>query len=170
MPMLKESTCQCRRYRRKWVPSLGGEDPLEEEMATHSSILSWQIPGGCNPWGCKEWDMAKHTHTDIIHSSFGIAGEAFRCVSTVLPSSLMQRESSWQSHSSVWRASLPFSHASPPTQVFHLLHWGSNFPSLQFRVEGMGGGDSGEQLGPITSHCKSWGDVVDRVMHRACPS
>ena len=27
-----------------WVPSLGQEDPLEEEMATHSSILSWKIP------------------------------------------------------------------------------------------------------------------------------
>ena len=26
------------------VQSLGGEDPLEEEMATHSSILSWRIP------------------------------------------------------------------------------------------------------------------------------
>ena len=27
-----------------WVPSLGQEDPLEEEMATHSSILAWRIP------------------------------------------------------------------------------------------------------------------------------
>ena len=27
-----------------WVPFLGGEDPLEVEMATHSSILSWEIP------------------------------------------------------------------------------------------------------------------------------
>ena len=27
-----------------WVPSLGQEDPLEEEMATHSSILGWKIP------------------------------------------------------------------------------------------------------------------------------
>ena len=27
-----------------WVPSLGGEDPLEEDMATHSSILAWRIP------------------------------------------------------------------------------------------------------------------------------
>ena len=27
-----------------WVRSLGGEDPLEEEMATHSSILAWEIP------------------------------------------------------------------------------------------------------------------------------
>ena len=26
------------------VPSLGGEDPLEEERATHSSILAWEIP------------------------------------------------------------------------------------------------------------------------------
>ena len=27
-----------------WVPSLGREDPLEKEMATHSSILAWEIP------------------------------------------------------------------------------------------------------------------------------
>ena len=27
-----------------WVPSPGWEDPLEEEMATHSSILPWKIP------------------------------------------------------------------------------------------------------------------------------
>ena len=27
-----------------WVLSLGGEDPLEKEMATHSSILAWRIP------------------------------------------------------------------------------------------------------------------------------
>ena len=27
-----------------WVQSLGQEDPLEEEMATHSSILAWEIP------------------------------------------------------------------------------------------------------------------------------
>ena len=26
------------------VPSLGGEDPLEEEMATHSTVLAWRIP------------------------------------------------------------------------------------------------------------------------------
>ena len=27
-----------------WVQSLGGEDPLEKEMATHSCILAWRIP------------------------------------------------------------------------------------------------------------------------------
>ena len=28
-----------------WAQSLGQEDPLEEGMATHSSILAWRIPG-----------------------------------------------------------------------------------------------------------------------------
>ena len=32
-----------------WVQSLGGEDSLEEEMATHSSILAWRIPGTGEP-------------------------------------------------------------------------------------------------------------------------
>ena len=27
-----------------WVQSLGWEDPLEEEMATHSHVLAWEIP------------------------------------------------------------------------------------------------------------------------------
>ena len=30
--------------RETWVQSLGGEDPPEKEMATHSSILAWRIP------------------------------------------------------------------------------------------------------------------------------
>ena len=30
--------------RETWVQSLGWEDPLEEEMATHSSTLTWEIP------------------------------------------------------------------------------------------------------------------------------
>ena len=33
------------------VPSLGWEDPLEKEMATHSSILAWRIPGTEEPGG-----------------------------------------------------------------------------------------------------------------------
>ena len=34
-----------------WVPSLGQEDPLEEEMATHSSNLAWEIPRTGEPGG-----------------------------------------------------------------------------------------------------------------------
>ena len=42
-----------------WVQSPGWEDPLEKEMATHSSILAWRIPwteepGGYSPWGHKD--------------------------------------------------------------------------------------------------------------------
>ena len=43
------------------VRSLGQEDPLEKEMATHSSILAWQIPWtDYSPWGCKELDTTEH--------------------------------------------------------------------------------------------------------------
>ena len=34
-----------------WVRSLGGEDPLENEMAIHSSILAWKIPRTDEPGG-----------------------------------------------------------------------------------------------------------------------
>ena len=37
--------------RETWVQSLGWEDPLEEGMATHSSILAWRIPGMGEPGG-----------------------------------------------------------------------------------------------------------------------
>ena len=33
-----------------WVQSLGSEDPLEEGMATHSSILGWRIPMDRGAW------------------------------------------------------------------------------------------------------------------------
>ena len=47
-----------------WIQSLGQEDPLEKEMATHSSILAWRIHGqrslvGYNPWDPKELDTTE---------------------------------------------------------------------------------------------------------------
>ena len=50
-----------------WVRSLGREDPLEKEMATHSSILAWRIPwtaelGGLQSTGCKELDTTERLH------------------------------------------------------------------------------------------------------------
>ena len=66
----KESAMQ-----ESWVRSLGQEDPLQEGMATHSSILVWRIPYtegslyiahicspyrvGYNLWGRKELDKAE---------------------------------------------------------------------------------------------------------------
>ena len=53
--------------RETWVQSLGREDPLEKEMATHSSTLAWKIPQmeelvGYSPWGHKELDMTEQFH------------------------------------------------------------------------------------------------------------
>ena len=50
-----------------WVRSLGWEDLLKQEMATHSSVLAWEIPGteehgGLQSMGDKESDMAEHAH------------------------------------------------------------------------------------------------------------
>ena len=45
-----------RMMQETWVQSLGWEDPLEEEMATHSSILAWKIPSTEEPGGL-ESDM-----------------------------------------------------------------------------------------------------------------
>ena len=39
------------------IPGL--EDPLEESMTTHSSILTWRSPMDTVPWGCKELDMTE---------------------------------------------------------------------------------------------------------------
>ena len=40
----KEPTCQCRRPKRHWFDPWDQEDPLGEDMATHSRILPWRIP------------------------------------------------------------------------------------------------------------------------------
>ena len=80
--MDKESTCQCRGMHETWVQFLGLEDPLEEDMATHSSILAWRIlwteePGGGGgatvPRVAKIWirgkQLSMHAHTTIGRES-----------------------------------------------------------------------------------------------------
>jgi len=42
-----------------WIRSLGGEDPLEEGMATHSSILAWRIPMDRGAWRATVHGVAK---------------------------------------------------------------------------------------------------------------
>ena len=54
------------------VRSLGWEDPLEEEMATHSGILAWKSHGqrslaGYSPWGCKESDSTEHARSQCVY-------------------------------------------------------------------------------------------------------
>ena len=47
--------------REAWVRSLGWEDPLEEEMATHSSILAWRIPWTEEPGGLQSMGSQSDT-------------------------------------------------------------------------------------------------------------
>ena len=46
--------------QERWVRSLGQEDPMEEEMATHSSLLAWRVPwteesDGLQSIGSQSW-------------------------------------------------------------------------------------------------------------------
>ena len=48
--------------QQMWGRSLGQEDPLEKEMATHSNTVAWEIPWiqePGEPWGCKELDKTE---------------------------------------------------------------------------------------------------------------
>ena len=60
--------------RETRVQSLGGEDPLEKEMVTHSSTLAWKIPWTeePGPWGRGESDMTEQLP---FHFSLSCTGE-----------------------------------------------------------------------------------------------
>ena len=58
------------------VRPLGGEDPLEEEMATHSSVIAWRVPwtgepGDYSPWGRREFDTTVAALHACMHDFFG---------------------------------------------------------------------------------------------------
>ena len=48
-----------------WVQSLGQEDPLEQEMATHPSILAWRIPWTEEPGGLQSMGSQRVRH-DLV--------------------------------------------------------------------------------------------------------
>ena len=68
--------------------SWGQEDPLEEEMAIHFSILTWRIPwteepGRLQPTGLQKVGVTTHTHTHISHKDcflLGIQGNILKVV------------------------------------------------------------------------------------------
>ena len=45
-----------------WVQSLGWDDPLEKEMATHSSVLAWRIPWTEEPGGLQSMGSQRVRH------------------------------------------------------------------------------------------------------------
>ena len=76
-----------------WVRSLGQEDPLENEMAIHSSMLAWRTPWtdilvGYSPWGCKESDTTEpQTHWQL--KSLGKEVEKTKPCSAVISPSFL---------------------------------------------------------------------------------
>ena len=53
-----------------WVRSLGGEDPLQKEMATHFSILAWKIPWMEEPGRLQSMGSQRAGHNRVITSQY----------------------------------------------------------------------------------------------------
>ena len=62
--------------RDAWVRSLGWEDPLEEGMANHSSLLAWRIPMDRGAWRApvhevaKSWTQLNKAHSTTVSPKF----------------------------------------------------------------------------------------------------
>ena len=50
------------KMQQTWIRSLGQEDPLEKEMAAHSSILAWRIPWTEKPGGLQTMESQRVRH------------------------------------------------------------------------------------------------------------
>ena len=56
--------------QKTWVQSLRQKDPLEKEMATHSSILAWRIPWTKKPGGLQSMGSQSQTRLSYYHFHF----------------------------------------------------------------------------------------------------
>ena len=56
-----------RETEERWVQSLGGKEPLEEGMVTHSNILAWSIPWTEEPGGLQSMgsQRVRHDRNDL---------------------------------------------------------------------------------------------------------
>ena len=70
-----------------WVQFLGWEDPLEEGMATYSSILAWRIPWTEEPSGLQSIGShrVRHDWSDLAHTHITIEKTSYKKVHTILP-------------------------------------------------------------------------------------
>ena len=69
--MVAQRLKHLRAVRETWVQSLGQEDPLEKEMATHSSILAWGIPWMEEPGRLQSTESESDT-TERLHFVQGV--------------------------------------------------------------------------------------------------
>ena len=59
--------------QKTWVWSLGGEDPLEKEMATHSNIFAWKIPWAEEPGGLLSMELDRVGHGSATNTRSKLA-------------------------------------------------------------------------------------------------
>ena len=69
-----------------WVQSLGQEDPLEEVMATHSSILAWRIPWTEEPGGLQSMRLSSRTAYPFFKIYLFMATLGLGCCAQSFPS------------------------------------------------------------------------------------
>ena len=62
--LIAQSVKNLPAKQETWIRSLGREDPLEKEMATHSSILAWRIPGTEEPGGLLSMGLQESDTTE----------------------------------------------------------------------------------------------------------
>ena len=62
MALVVKNRLPVQQTQETWVRSLGREDPLEEDMATHSSILAWRIPWTEEPGGLQSVGSQRVRH------------------------------------------------------------------------------------------------------------
>ena len=65
--------------KETWVRSLGGEDSLEEGMATHSSILAWRIPMERGAWWATVHRAAESNTTERLSTTAHLYIYLFFC-------------------------------------------------------------------------------------------
>ena len=65
---LAQSVKNLPAVQETWVRSLGQEDPLEKEMATHSSILAWKISWTEKPGGLQSVGSQRVEHDWVTNS------------------------------------------------------------------------------------------------------
>ena len=116
--------------REAWIRSLGGEDPLEEGMGTHSSVLAWRIPwteepGGLHsPRGCKQLGTTERPGTQHTRSSKCLARiKHFRCSKPLklCYCAMAALGNQWNHHIEIVLTTLPCEHITgvvlfPPDQ------------------------------------------------------
>ena len=126
----KKSTCNAGGMQFR---SLGWEDPLQEGMAIHCSVLAGECQGqrsllGSSSWGCKELDMTEVTEHKPAFSQANVK-EQGRCTESLTPGLTASSTSlppGWQGrHTGLWESGQLWNQKIHTQEVHVLCHQGT---------------------------------------------